>query len=163
LLAAALASWDLLSADSRQGMVADIQKDSIDWLNAKPLTDNILRQLFKDDEFAQYTEAFRKEWLSDIPSVFGEFGRYSSGDEVGLYTEFKKNRQAAQAYFEIEDNDEFDELYAEIDAHIEELEAKQPSRKGRPGAHPPWKNPGHRHWTRPAGFSTTSTPRAFLD
>jgi hypothetical protein len=149
-LAAALASWDLLSADSRQGMVADIRKDSIDWLNAKPLTDNILRQLFKDDEFAQYTEAFRKEWLSDIPSVFGEFGRYSSGDEVGLYTEFKKNRQAAQAYFEIEDNDEFDELYAEIDAHIEELEAKQPSRKGRPGAHPPWKNPGHRHWTRPA-------------
>jgi hypothetical protein len=127
LLVAALASWDLLPEDIRQGMVADIGKHSIAWLDAKPLTDKVLQQLFKDDEFVEYTEAFRKAWLSDLPSVFGEFGRYSSDDEIGLYTEFKENLQAAQAYFGLEDNDAFDELYAEIDAHIEELEAEQPS------------------------------------
>ncbi len=130
LLVAALASWGLLPEPIREAMVADIRRDSIDWLNAKPLTDKILRQLFKAEEFADYTEAFRKAWLSDIPSVFGEFGRYSSDDEIGLYTDFKENLQAAQAYFGLEDNDEFGELYAEIDAHIEELEAKQPSSDG---------------------------------
>ncbi len=127
LLVAALASWGLLPESTRERIVADIRKDSIDWLNAKSLTDKILRQLFKEEEFADYTEAFRKAWLSDIPTVYGEFGRYSSGDEIGLYTDFKENLQAAQAYFELEDSDEFRELYREIDAHIEELEAEETS------------------------------------
>ncbi len=127
LLAAALASWDLLPENTRQKMVTDIQTDSIEWLNAKPLSDKILRQLFKDEEFAVYTEAFRKEWLSDVPNVFQEFGRYStSGSEVGLYEDFKENMQIAQAYFGLEDDDAFGELYAEIGAHIEQLEAEEP-------------------------------------
>ena len=46
LLAAAMASWDLLPEDRRQQMVADIRTDSIEWLNAKPLTDKVLQQLF---------------------------------------------------------------------------------------------------------------------
>jgi hypothetical protein len=127
LLAAAMASWDLLPEDRRQQMVADIRTDSIEWLNAKPLTDKVLQQLFKNDEFTDYAEAFRKEWLSDIPSVFQSFGRYSTtGSEVGLYEEFKENMQTAQAFFELEDDDAFGELYAEIDSHIEHLEAQEP-------------------------------------
>ncbi|MGK9286254.1 hypothetical protein [Sinorhizobium meliloti] len=126
LLIAALTSYGLLAEDLRQRIVADIREHSIQWLNAKPLTDTILRQVFKDSEFADYAEAFRKEWLSDIPSVFSEFGRYGSDDEVGMYTEFKENLQVAQAYFSLDD-EAFDELYSAIDAHIEELEAQQPS------------------------------------
>ncbi|MER8844425.1 hypothetical protein [Mesorhizobium australicum] len=127
LLIAALASWDLLPEEVRQSKVADIRKHSITWLDARPLTDKILRQIFNEAEFEDYTKAFRTKWLSDIPSVFSEFGGYSSDDEVGMYIEFKENLQAAQAYFELHCDEAFDELYAEIDAHIEELEAQQPS------------------------------------
>ncbi|NIX77377.1 hypothetical protein [Microvirga terricola] len=125
LLIAALASCDLLPKEVRQSIVADIRKHSITWLDAEPLTDKVLRQVFKDAEFVDYTEAFRTEWLSDIPSIFSKFGRYSSDDEVGMYRDFKENLQAAQAYFELECDEAFDELYAEIDAHIEELETRQ--------------------------------------
>jgi hypothetical protein len=127
LLIAALASWELLPEEARQGIVADIRKDSITWLDAKPLKDKILQQVFKQAEFAEYTEAFRKEWLSDIPAVFSEFGRFSSDDEVGMYKDFKENLQMAQAYFELECDEAFDELYAEIDAHVKILEDQEPS------------------------------------
>src|SRR5690606_23269933 len=50
LLVAAMASWGLLTEDIRKGMVADIKDHSITWLDARPLTDPILRQIFKDDE-----------------------------------------------------------------------------------------------------------------
>ncbi|QUD89555.1 nSTAND3 domain-containing NTPase [Phenylobacterium montanum] len=130
VLFAAMASWSLFPETTRKAMVAKIQEHSISWLNAKPLTNEVTRQIFKDDEFAAYEAAFKKAWLSDIPSVFSEFGRYSSEDEVGLYNEFKENLQAAQAYFEMEDNDEFDELYAEIDAHIESLGGEERSHGG---------------------------------
>lgn len=130
LLVAAMASSGLMPEDMRMGMVEDIRKHSLDWLDTKPLTDKILRQLFTDDEFKDYTDAFQKEWLSDIPGVFSSLRRYSSDDELGLYEDFKENLQAAQAYFELEDDDEFGELLAEIDGHIEELEAQQPEPAG---------------------------------
>ncbi|GAD60049.1 hypothetical protein MBEBAB_2299 [Brevundimonas abyssalis TAR-001] len=130
LLVAAMASWGLIAEDVRIGMVADVKKHSITWLDARPLKDKILHQIFKDDDFVEYTEAFRKEWLSDIPNVFEEFGRYSSENEVGLYEEFKENLQIAQAYFEMENDSDFDQLYAQIDAHIEALEADQPEPDG---------------------------------
>jgi hypothetical protein len=130
LLVAAMASWGLIPEEVRIGMVADVKEHSITWLDARPLTDTILRQVFTDDEFDNYTEAFRKKWLSDIPNVFGEFGRYSSGDEIGLYQEFKENLQTAQAYFGLKDDREFDQLYAQIGAHIEALEANQPKPDG---------------------------------
>lgn len=123
LLIAALASHELLPDEMRRNIVKDISSDSIHWLNAKPLTDKVIRQIFKDPEFAEYTEAFHKEWLSDIPNVFQEFGRYSSDDEIGLYTDFKENLQEAQSYFGLEDDEAFRDLYAEIDSHIEHLEA----------------------------------------
>jgi hypothetical protein len=123
LLIAALASWGLLPEEVRQRMVTEIREQSITWLDAKPLTDTLLQQIFKNAEFADYAEAFRKEWLSDIPGLFGEFNRFSSDDEAEMYKEFKENLKAAQAYFELKSDDSFDELYAEIDAHIEELES----------------------------------------
>lgn len=130
LLIAAMASWGLLPEDIRLALVADIQEHSITWLNAKPLSDTILRQVFTAEEFEAYTVAFRKEWLSDIPSVFGQLGSYSSDDEIGLYTDFKENLQEARAFFQLEEDEAFDELYAEIDAHIEQLEADKPASDG---------------------------------
>ncbi len=125
LLLAAMASWELLPEDNRLQLVNVLSDHSITWLNAKPLVDEILRQLFKDSEFSDYAERFRNEWLADPAGVFSEFGRFSSDDEVGMYTDFRDNLQIAQRYFEIDEDDEaFVELYAELDAHIEELEAK---------------------------------------
>lgn len=121
VLFAAMASWSLFPEVVRKAMIAKIREDSITWLNAKPLTNDVTRKIFKGDEFAQYEAAFRKEWLSNIPDIFSELGRYSSEDEAGLYNEFKENLQVAQKYFKMEDNEEFDELYEEIDAHIESL------------------------------------------
>ncbi len=63
------------------------------WLNAKPLSDKILRQLFKSDEFADDTEAFRKEWPPNIQNVFQEFGRYA--------TTFKRGRPMRRIQREI--------------------------------------------------------------
>ena len=126
LLIAAMASWDLIPENIRAGMVADVKKHSLTWLDAKPLTDTILQQVFERNEFDDYAEAFRKEWVSDIPNVFSKFGRFSSDNEISLYEAFKDNMQTAQAHFELADDNEFDQLYAQIDAHIEALEALQP-------------------------------------
>ncbi len=130
LLVAAMASWGLIPENVRTAMVASIKKHSLTWLDARPLTDEILRQVFKAHEFDEYAEAFRKEWLSDIPNVFGEFGRFSSTNEISMYEEFKENLQIAQGYFELEDDADFNELYGQIDAHIEALEAEQPEPDG---------------------------------
>lgn len=135
LLVAALASWDLLPEDVRRGIAQDIRNHSISWLQAGPLTDKVLRQVFRGDEFTDYVEAFRQEWLSDIPNLFGEFGRYSSDNEISLYEDFKDNLREAQSYFELESDEDFDRLYANIDSHIEALEAEQPA-------------PSYSDWTR---------------
>jgi hypothetical protein len=127
LLIAALASWDLLPEDVRRGMAKDIRDHSIQWLQAGPLTDKVLQQVFRGDEFADYVEAFRQAWLSDIPNVFGEFGRYGSDNEISMYEDFKDNLQQAQSYFELESNDDFARLYADIESHIADLEAEQPA------------------------------------
>ncbi|QZH74236.1 MAG: hypothetical protein JY451_11090 [Erythrobacter sp.] len=39
----------------------------------------------------------------------------------------KNNLQTAQAYFEVEADKDFAQLYAQVDAHIEALEATSPS------------------------------------
>jgi len=130
LLVAAMASWDLIPEDLRTEMVASVRRHSLTWLDARPLTDKILRQVFKDAEFDAYAEAFHRVWLSDIPNVFAAFRRFSSDNEVSMYEDFKENLQTAQAYFELEGDSDFDELYAQIDAHIEALEADQPEPDG---------------------------------
>lgn len=128
LLLAALASWGLMPEESRLPLVADLAKHSIDWLDAQPLEDKIWQQIFTPAEFDDYAERFHQEWVADPSSVFRALGRYSSDDEAGMYTEFKDNLQIAQRYFAIDDDDEaFAELYAELDAHIEELEAAAPA------------------------------------
>ena len=153
-LFAALASWSLLPETTRIAMVASIQKHSITWLDAKPLTNEVIRQIFRGDEFEAYAEAFREAWLSDIPGVFSQFGRYSSEDEVGLYNDFKENLQAAQAYFRLEDNDEFGELYAEIEAHIESLEGGGRSSGGG------W---SHSSMEKPKSATSSAAAGIFLD
>lgn len=138
LLLAAMASWELLPEESRLRLVKDLSDHSIQWLDAKPLKDEILQQIFKQSEFADYAERFRKEWLADPASVFSDLGRFSSDDEVGMYTDFRDNLRIAQRYFEIDEDDEaFAELYAELDAHIEELEAKVSSPDGSAWSPPP--------------------------
>lgn len=125
LLVAAMVSWGLIAEDYRTKMVADVKKNSISWLDARPLKDPILRQVMNSDEFAEYSEAFRREWLSDIPGLFDDLGRFSSDDEIGLYEDFKENLQIAQAFFDMEDSRDFDQLYDQIDAHIDALKADQ--------------------------------------
>lgn len=138
LLLAAMASWELLPEENRLRLVKDISDHSIQWLDAKPLKDEILQQIFKKAEFADYAERFRKEWLSDPASVFSDLGRFSSDDEAGMYTDFRENLRIAQRYFEIDDDDEaFAELYAELDAHIRELEARASSPDGSAWSSPP--------------------------
>ena len=138
LLLAAMASWELLPEDSRLRLVKDLSDHSITWLDAKPLDDKILQQIFTKSEFADYAERFRKEWLNDPPNVFSELGRFSSDNEAGMYTDFKDNLKIAQRYFDIDENDEaFAELYAQLDAHIEELETKASSPDGSAWSPPP--------------------------
>lgn len=125
LLVAALTTNGLLPEETRKKISDSISKHSITWLDAKPLTDKVLQQIFTEEEFDSYTENFRKEWLSDIPNVFDEFGRYSSDDEVGLYNAFKENLRVAQDFFGMEDERAFDEIYEQINSHIESLEEQQ--------------------------------------
>lgn len=131
LLFAALTSCDHIPESTRLRFVAAIREHSITWLDASPLKDEILRQIFKDQEFDDYVEDFRKEWLGDIPNVFSEFGRFSSGNEAGMYEEFKENLIIAQEYFDLY-TDEFDQLLAQVDAHIEDMESESAPSSGAP-------------------------------
>lgn len=129
LLLAALTSWGLMPENNRIRLVDQLGKDSITWLNARPLEDKVWQQIFTPAEFDEYAQRFREEWLAHPLDTFDHLGRFSSDDEIGMYTDFRQNLRAAQRYFEIEEDDEeFSELYAQIDAHIEELEAAGPSR-----------------------------------
>jgi len=129
LLFIALKSWGLLPESNRLKFVKEIQEKSINWLDASLLKDKVLQQIFTQEEFSEYTERFREEWLSDLPGLFEELcGRFSSGDEVSLFVDFRDNLKIAQHYFEIEEQQEnFSELYTQLDAHIEELEEEHES------------------------------------
>src|SRR5262249_41725024 len=93
--------------------------------DAAPLNDTILQQIFTKEELSEYAERFRSAWLTDLPGLFDELrGRFFSDDEVSLFTSFRDNLQIAQRYFGLdEQEEEFSDLYAQLDAHIEELEA----------------------------------------
>lgn len=100
LLLAALSSWRFLPEADRLRLVEKIRDHSITWLDASPLKDDILQQIFTKDELSDYAERFRKEWLEDLSGLFDELcARFSSDDEVGLFTDFRDNLQIAQRYF----------------------------------------------------------------
>ena len=124
VLLAALNSWGLLPETARLKLVGEIRDHSITWLDASPLKDEILQQLFTKDELSEYAGRFRMEWLGDLPSLFDELcGRFSSVDEVSLFTDFRDNLQVAQQYLGLEEQEEeFSALYAQLNAHIEALE-----------------------------------------
>ncbi len=132
LLLAALSSLGLLFEADRLTVVEKIRDHSITWLDATPLKDEILQQIFTKSELSEYAELFRKEWLGDLPGLFDELcSRFSSDDEVSLFTEFRDNIRIAQRYFRIdEQEEEFSALYAQLDAHIENLEANRTSAIG---------------------------------
>ncbi|MDB5586879.1 MAG: hypothetical protein JWP26_1849 [Devosia sp.] len=130
LLVAALASMGLLPEPVRKEIADYIIDHSISWLDSKLLTDEVLQQILSDKEFEDYKDAFRNEWLADIPNVFDEFSRYSSDDELDLYNGFKENMRRAQDYFGMPDDEAFDDLYAQLNSRIEDLEAQQPSYDG---------------------------------
>ncbi|TCP80845.1 hypothetical protein C8J31_11487 [Rhizobium sp. PP-CC-2G-626] len=130
LLVAALASYGLLPEELRKKVVADVREHSIEWFIAEPLRDKVLRQIFTDTEFSEYTEAFRQEWLSNFSSLLGQFSQYSSDDEISLYTDFKENLQVAQSFFGLEGDLKLEDVLSGIDAHIQELEDEQPPYSG---------------------------------
>ena len=128
LLLSAMASWKLLPEESRARVAKNLADHAIRWLDAKPLTDAVWRVVFSDEDFEDFTTRFRTRWLDHPEDVFDELGAFSSDDEAGMYVDFKDNLQAAQRYFEIdEEDDAFGELYATLDAHIEHLESEQKS------------------------------------
>ncbi|WP_404471721.1 nSTAND3 domain-containing NTPase [Bradyrhizobium ottawaense] len=128
LLLAALTSFGLMPEDNRLRLVDQLGKYSITWLDAKALEDKVWQQIFTPAEFDEYAQRFREKWLAHPENTFDQLGSFSSDDEIGMYTDFKENIKVAQRHFEIEEDDEaFSELYAQIDAHIEELEAAAPS------------------------------------
>jgi hypothetical protein len=57
---------------------------------------------------------------------------------VGLFTDFRDNLQIAQRYFGLdeEQEEEFSTLYAQLNAHIEDMEAARVSPTGTS-----WKSP----------------------
>ncbi|WP_316203626.1 hypothetical protein [Bradyrhizobium sp. SZCCHNS3051] len=136
LLLAALASCKLMPEESRLRLVNDLAEDSIRWLNAKPLNDKLWQQLFTPAEFDDYAQRFRKQWLAAPYDTFDQLGRFSSDDEVGMYNDFKDNLKLAQRHFKIEEDEALSELYAQIDDHIENLEAYAPSQSSRWNAPP---------------------------
>jgi hypothetical protein len=63
-----------------------------------------------------------------LPGLFDELClRFSSDDEVTLFTDLRDSLQIAQRYFGLEEQQEFSALCAQLDAHIEDLEANRPS------------------------------------
>lgn len=143
LLLAAMVSFGLLPDDIRRRLVKELSHGSIEWLDARPLEDKILQQIFTKSEFADYTERFRKKWLADPSKVFMQLGRFSSDDEAAMYIDFRDNLQIAQRYFEIDENDEaFNRLYDTLDAHIEDLRAEGSSPDDLAWSPPPAKGPG---------------------
>jgi hypothetical protein len=128
LLLAALTSYGLLPEASRARIVERTCDHSMTWLDANPLQDKILQQIFTADEFQAFTQKFRKEWLHDIPNLFDNLrGRFSSDDEITLYKDFKENLQSAEQFYDDESlGNELPELYAQLDAHISDLEDSKP-------------------------------------
>jgi acyl carrier protein phosphodiesterase len=76
-----------------------------------------------------YTQQFRKKWLDDLPNLFERLqGRFSSDDEISLYSDFKDNIQSAQQFYADESlEDALSELYAKLDAHVSALENEKPA------------------------------------
>ena len=124
-----VSSFGLLPEADRLKLVEEIRDHSITWLDSTPLKDESLQQIFTKVELSEYAERFRKEWLGDLPGLFDELcGRFSSDDEVSLFTDFRDNLQIAQRYFRLEEQEEeFSALYAQLDLHIEDLEATRAS------------------------------------
>jgi len=128
LLLAALTSYGLLPEASRVRIVERVRDHSMTWLDANPLQDKTLQQIFTTSEFEDFSQQFKREWLQDIPNLFDNLqGRFSSDDEVALFREFKENLQRAECFYGDENlENELMDLYAQLDAHISDLEDKEP-------------------------------------
>ncbi len=128
LLLAALTSYGLLPEESRAQIVEKVRDHSLTWLDANLLQDKMLKQIFTADEFQDFAQQFKKQWLHDIPNLFDDLqGRFSSDDEIILYKDFKENLQKAEQFYADESlENELPELYAQLDAHISDLEDKRP-------------------------------------
>jgi hypothetical protein len=129
LLLAALTSYVLLPDEVRAAIVKSVVDHSIQWLDAKPLQDNIVRQIFTPDEFEDLAQRFRKEWLDETSDLFDELvGRFSSDDEISMFREFKENIQRAAKFYADKNLDEqLSEIYEQLDTHISSLEETEPS------------------------------------
>lgn len=128
LLLAALTSYGLLPEASRARIVERVHDHSMTWLDANLLQDKILQQIFTADEFQDFAQQFRREWLHDLPNLFDKLrGRFSSDDEITLYKDFKESLQSAEHFYADESiENKLLELYAQLDAHISDLEDKKP-------------------------------------
>lgn len=129
LLLAALASYGLLPEATRAQIVDNIREQSLTWLDATPLKDKIVQQIFTPEELQDFAQQFKKDWLNDLPNLFERLrSRFSSDDEISLYSDFKDNIQSAQKFYADESlEDDLYELYEQLDAHISALENDRPA------------------------------------
>jgi hypothetical protein len=154
LLLAALKSYGLLPETTRVRLVEKIQEDSITWLNASPFEDEIIQQLFTAEEFQKFTDLFQNEWLSDLPNLLDDLkSRFSSDDEIAMFNDFKENLQKAERFYSIEELEyAFSDLYVELDAYIEQLEAER-----REEAAPSWRPPTSEQTDDYSSFNVSTT------
>jgi hypothetical protein len=127
VLLAALSSFGLLPEAVRARLVKQITRNSIEWLDSRPLEDNVIRQMFKPEEFDELVQEFRHEWLTSIPNLFQIVrGRFHSDDELTLYEEFKENLERAERFYaDPTISNELTDAYRELDAYIFELNARR--------------------------------------
>lgn len=128
LLLAALTSYGFMPEANRARIVELVRNDSMIWLNANPLKDKILQQIFNADEFQIFALQFREKWLSDIPNLFYSLQiQFSSDDEISLYERFKDDIQIAEQFYADKTLEtQLPELYEQLDAHISKLEDEKP-------------------------------------
>lgn len=129
LLLAALNSYSLLPEDVRAAIVERIDDDAVTWMHTRAFADDIYRQLFTKEEFADLATRFRKEYLGDFANLLGDLqGRFSSDNELSLYEDFKENMEKAEPFFFPHGRTaDLDMFYAEVDAHISKLGEEEPS------------------------------------
>lgn len=124
LLLAALSSYGLMPEASRSRIVREIKEHSLTWLQARPLENKVLQQIFTVGEFKAFTDQFRNDWLDDLENLFERLeGQFSSGNELELFEDFKDNMTIAERfYYPSGSPDGLSVFYSQIDARISELQ-----------------------------------------
>ncbi len=129
LLLAALNSYGLLPEETRSDIVDHIFDDALTWMKTDVFANTIYLQILTKDELDDLADRFRDEFLKDIENLLDDLrGRYSSGNELGLYQDFKESMEQAEPFFYPHGpSTGLSKFYEELNEHIKNLEEEEPS------------------------------------